>query len=85
MGKNRAIEMLTEHFRKEVREEGRQEGCLQSRRASLLTVLAARFGDIGGGHRDWIEAIGDASQLDTLIAEAVRCADFDSFLREQRP
>jgi flagellar biosynthesis/type III secretory pathway protein FliH len=61
------------------RQEGRQEGLLQKSRDAVMEVLNARFKRVSKVLRNKIEALSDASQLSTLLKEAVLVESVKAF------
>lgn len=67
---------------------GAEMGEALGRRASLATILKARFGEISGGLKSRIDSVQSIVRLDALIAHAATTnslSDFDRFLDEPKP
>lgn len=57
----------------------RQEGEIETRQRAVIEALEARFEHVPVGLREKVEQITDASRLQSLHCEAIRCAGMESF------
>lgn len=70
---------LAQQFHQEGRQEGRLEGRLEGQMQAVIDALLARFERVPEGLREEIAKIGDSIRLQTLLREAIRCTDLESF------
>jgi len=75
-------EQLRQEGRQEGREEGLQKGFIASKQQDIVEALEIRFGSIPEGLREEIENIVDPAKLKSLLRNAIRCADIESFAEE---
>jgi predicted transposase YdaD len=62
------------------RQEGRQEGEIQSRQQALFELLEVRFGVVPEGLAEALSTIPDLNRLKELQKTAVTCPDLESFV-----
>jgi hypothetical protein len=70
--------MDTPYLRR-VREEGREEGALTTRRQDILRVLTLRFGPQDDRLVAVLEQISDGTRLEALFVAAIQSAALDAF------
>lgn len=70
--------MDTPYLRR-VREEGREEGALTTRRQDILRVLTLRFGPQDNRLVAVLEQISDGTRLEALFTAAIQSAALDAF------
>ncbi len=66
-------------YAQKLRQEGRQEGRLQTLRDSVVEALEIRFSHVPAGLREEVCAIEDETKLHRLHRTAIQCADLEAF------
>ncbi len=62
------------------RQEGRQEGEIQSRQQSLLELLEARFGTLPEELSEMLSSLSDLNRLKALQRTAATCPELEVFI-----